>query len=165
MEQISSDSRRAFFLRVIAPDEPLDPPFDGHLYPALIWATQPTSDAQKRRITDALIAGGCRYVVCGGVEANAWEDAADDAYLAQELPEPVPDEHFVMTTSHRGEPEDEVAHFFVHNTSFGAHNFTRYLVLIIGADDDVPARLTEAVRAEMDPHPLARTLSRERERV
>jgi hypothetical protein len=155
MQQIASDSRRAFFLRVLAPGEPLGSPFGGEPYPALVWATQPTSGEQRQRIADALIASGCRYVVCGGVESDAWEDAADCAYIGQDLPEPVPNALFVMTTSHRDESESEVAHFFVRDTSFGGHDFMRYLVLMIGMDEDVQARLAAAVRAEAGPHPLA----------
>lgn len=149
MEQIASDSDRAFFLRVLAPDEELGSPFDGESYPVLIWATQRTSAAYKQRVAEALIASGCRYVVCGGVESEPWEDAADEAYVMQDLPEPVPDERFVMTTSHRGEPEDEVAHFFVHATRMH-REYPRYIVLMIGADDGVQARLTEAVREEVE---------------
>jgi hypothetical protein len=59
------------------------------------------------------------------------------------------------SVSHLGEREDEVAHFSAHNTNFGAHDFTRYLMLMIAADEDVQARLTETVRAEVGPHPLA----------
>jgi hypothetical protein len=149
MEQIASDARRAFFVRALAPGEEFAPPFDGEPYAALVWATTRRMPAtQKQRIATALIASGCRYVVCGGAESESWEEAADDAYLAQDLPEPVPDEQFVMTSSHPREPEDEVAHFFVHAT--GMHrDFARYLVLLIGADDGVRARLTAAVREEV----------------
>lgn len=153
MERIASDARRTFHLGVLPPDEVPDPPFDGERYPVLVWATRPTTDVQKQRIARALIASGCRYVVCGGVESDAWEDAADRAYLEQDLLEPVPDDRFVMTTSHHGEPEDEVAHFFVHNTCFGDHDFTRYLVLLIGADDGVQTRLAAAVRAVVEGAP------------
>lgn len=149
MEQIASDSRRAFFLRVLAPGEAFASPFDGEPYAALVWATRRVPAAQKQRIATALIASGCRYVVCGGVESESWEEAADDAYLAQDLPEPVPDELFVMTSSHSREPEDDVAHFFVHAT--GMHrDFARYLVLLIGAEDGVRTRLTAAVREEVE---------------
>lgn len=151
MERIAWDARRTFHLRVLMPDQAPDPPFDGEPYPALVWAARPTTDAQKQRIAQALIASGCRYVVCGGEESEAWEDAADHAYLLQDLPEPVPDDRLVMTTSHRGEPEDEVARFFVHDTCFGDHVFTRYLVLLVGADDAVRARLAAAVREAVDP--------------
>ncbi|HEX6371834.1 MAG TPA: hypothetical protein VF006_23125 [Longimicrobium sp.] len=149
MERIASDRRRAFFLRVIEPDEAPEPPFGGEPYAALVWAARRTSDAQKQRTAQALIASGCRYVVCGGVESDAWEDAADGAYLEQDLPEPVPHALFVTTTSHRGEPEDEVVFFLINNTSAGGHGFSRYLVLLIGADDGVRERLTAAVRAQV----------------
>ncbi len=95
------------------------------------------------------IATGCRYVVCGGVESEAWEDAADDAYLAEDSPEPVSDELFVMTTSHPGEPADEAAFFFVHNTRFGDHDFAHHPVLMVGEDAAMRGRLVAAIRGEI----------------
>jgi hypothetical protein len=152
MERIASDAGRTFHLGVLIADEVPDPPFDGEPYPVLVWATRPTTDARKQCIAQALIASGCRYVVCGGVESGTWEDAADDAYLQQDLPDPVPDDRFVMTTSHPGQPEDEVAHFFVRATALH-REFSRYLVLLIGADDPVQARLTAAIRVVVaEPH-------------
>ena len=133
---------------MLAPDEPLDPPFDDQPYAALVWATVPTTDARKQRIADALIASGCRYVVCGGVEPDSWEEAADAAYLAQDLSEAEFAERHVTTTSHRGETEGEVAFFFVHCAFIEGDDFASCLVLLIGADDRVQARLTAAVRAE-----------------
>jgi hypothetical protein len=150
MEQIASDGRRTVFLRMMAPDDALDSPFGGELYPVLVWATVDTSAEYKQRLCESLVATGCRYVVCGGAECWVWEHAADRAYIEQELPEPVPDEQFVMTTSHRNEPPDEVAFFFVHNTSFGEHDFTRYLVLMIGEDERVREALNAAVRHELE---------------
>jgi hypothetical protein len=147
MQQIASDGSRAFFLHALEPRDELPPPFGGEPYAALVWATRPTSDAQKQRIAHALIESGCGYVVCGGAQSEAWEEAADDAYLTQDLPDPVPDERFVMTSSHPREPPDEVVHFFVHAT--GMHrDFARYLVLVVGPDEPVQERLTEAVREE-----------------
>jgi hypothetical protein len=149
MERIASDARREFHLRVLGQDEPLAPPFGEVPYAALVWSTRRTSAGQKRRLADRLIASGCRYVVCGGVECESWEDAADCAYIEQDLPEPVPDDRFVMTTSHPREPEDEAAHFFVHATALH-REFSRYLVLMIGADDGVRTRLTGAIRVEVE---------------
>jgi len=155
MEPIASDPRRAFFLRVLGPDEALGSPFGGEPYPALVWATRPAPDAEKRRLADALIATGCRYVVCGGVECWQWEHAADRAFIEQDLPEPQADERFVMTTSHRGEPEDDVAFFFVQNTCFGDHDFARYLVLLVGDHAPTRERLIAAIREHAaGPHPL-----------
>jgi hypothetical protein len=145
MEQIASDSHRAFFFHAMDPADHLPPPSDGEPYAALVWATRPTTDAQKQRIAHALIASGCRYAVCGGAQSEAWEEAADDAYLTQDdLPDPV-----VMTSSHRGEPPDEVAFYLANNTRLH-HEFSRYLVLLVGPDGPAQDRLIEAVRAEVE---------------
>lgn len=149
MEPIASDGRRAFFLRVLAPGEAPAPPFGGDPYPALVWAARRTTPAQKRRLAAALVETGCRYVVCGGAECEAWEEAADDAYLDQDLPDPESTDRLVLTTSHPREPEDEVAFFFVHDTRFGGHDFTRFLVLLIGDDPGARERLAAAIRAEL----------------
>lgn len=145
MQQIASDSQRAFFLHALEPGDELSPPFEGEPYAALVWATRPTSEAQKQRITHALIASGCRYVVCGGAQSEAWEEAADDAYLVADLPQ----DDVVMTSSHRGEPPDEVVFFFANNTRLHGE-YTRYLVLVVGPDEPVQERLTEAVREEAE---------------
>jgi len=121
------------------------PLFDGEPYAALVWATRPTSDAQKQRITHALVASGCRYVVCGGAQSEAWEEAADDAYLLQELPE----DDMVMTTSHRGEPPDEVV-FFLANATRLHRDFSRFLVLLVSPDGPVEQRLIESIREEVE---------------
>lgn len=144
MQQIASDPHRAFFFHAMQPADAL-PPFAGEPYAALVWATCPTSEAQKHRIAQALIESGCRYVVCGGAECEAWEEAADDAYLMQDLP----DDGGVMTTSHRGEAPDEVV-FFLANATRMHRDFSRCLVLLVGPDGPVEERLIESVREEVE---------------
>ncbi|WP_420129964.1 DUF7684 family protein [Longimicrobium sp.] len=145
MQQIATHDRRAFVLHAMEPADALPPLFGDEPFAALVWATRPTSNAQKQRITHALIAGGCRYVVCGGAETDAWEEAADDAYLVLDLP----DDDVVMTSSHRGEPPDEVVFFLVHSARTD-RDFARCLLLVVGADAPVEERLSECVREELD---------------
>jgi hypothetical protein len=149
MEQIASDGRRTFFLRVLAPGEVLDSPFGGDPYPALVWATGRTTEAQKARLCAALIASGCRYVMCGGRESEAWEEAADEAFTAQDLTDAGFRERMVMTSSLVGYPPDEAAFDFIHTTNFGEHDFTRYVVLMIGDDARVRQQLIAAIREEL----------------
>lgn len=146
MERISSTPDRELFLRVMAPGEELGDSFDGDPYPALVWAAAETVEAQKHRLCAELIATGCRYIVCGGHDATAWEEAADEAFAAQDLPDAEFDARHVMTTSHEGEPPGEVARFFVHDTRFGGHDFRHYLVLVIGEDAGMREQLADAVR-------------------
>ena len=150
MEQIASDSQRTFFLRVMQPGEELGSPFGGEPYPALVWATGRTTAAQKHRLCTELIASGCRYVVCGGRECGAWEEAADEAYVAQDLSDAELAEQHVMTSSHEREPADEVAFFFANHTRLGPHDFRRHLVLVIGDDPRARAALVASLREEVD---------------
>lgn len=147
MQQIATDGRRTFFLHALEPADAL-PPFDGEPYAALVWATCPTFEAQKQRIAHALIDSGCAYVICGGAEAEAWEEAVDDACLAQYVAEPGAEDRFVTTTSHRGEPPDQVAAFLVHAAGAGGH-LSRCLVLLVGPDELVEERLIESIRDEV----------------
>jgi 2-polyprenyl-6-methoxyphenol hydroxylase-like FAD-dependent oxidoreductase len=148
MEQIGSDGRRTFFLRALQPGEALDPPFGGAPYPALVWGTDRTTAEQKDRLCTSLIATGCRWVVCAGRESVAWEEAADEAFTTQDLTDDEFRERMVMTSSHQGYTPDEVAFDFVHITGFGSHDFTRYLVLLIGDDAHVREQLVSSIRGE-----------------
>lgn len=150
MERIASSATREFFLRVMAPGESLGAAFEGDAYPALVWAAGRTTPAQKHRLCAELIATGCRYVVCGGRECAAWEEAADDAFAAQDLPDEDFEAGHVMTSSHEYEPPDDVAFYFVNSTNFGGHDFTRYLVLMIGENAVARERLVSAIREEAE---------------
>lgn len=148
MEQIASDGRRNVFLRVLAPGDGVDAPFGGDPYPALVWATRGTTVGQKHRLCASLIASGCRYVTCGGRESAAWEEVVDEAFTAQDLTDAEFRERMVMTSSLVGYPPDEAAFDFIHTTNFGEHDFTRYLVLMIGEDARVRQQLVAAIREE-----------------
>ncbi len=129
------------------PDETLGDPFGGEFYAALVWATRPTTPARKHRVCAALIASGCRYVVCGGRESVAWEEAVDEAFVAQDLSETEFQDRLVMTSSHEREPMREVVFFFTIFTNLGPHNYKRYLVLMIGDDARIQDGLVSTLQA------------------
>ena len=122
-------------------------PFSEGLFPCLVWDHQGRFDkAQQRDVAKALLDAGCRYAVCGGKECEAWHDSFDWEFVERHLndADEVREAEHIMTTWHEGETPDEVAFFFVCNTNFDDHDFTRYLVLHIGADetnDDVDAAI------------------------
>jgi hypothetical protein len=124
------------------------PPLQGVLFPCLIWDhTGEFSHQQRRAVAGLLIEAGCRYVVCGGLHAEAWHDAVDMEFVSRHLDEP--DEArgsvHVMTTWHEGESPDTVASFFVLHTNFGHHGFRHYLVLHVGTGPGI-APLEAAIR-------------------
>lgn len=150
MEIIASDAAREFHLRTVQPGEALGSPFGGEPYPALVWATGRTTASQKGRLCAELIASGCRYAVFGGRECAAWEEAADEAFVAQDLSDEELAERHVTTTSHEREPADDVAFFFANNLMFGPGDFRRHLVLVIGDDPRPRAELVASLREETE---------------
>jgi hypothetical protein len=75
-----------------------------------------------------LIDGGCRYAVCAGRDMIAWHIAFDLASVRADAS----DRDFVMTADHDRESVDDLALFFVCNTSFDDHDFTNLLLLHVG---------------------------------
>jgi hypothetical protein len=126
--------------RAIAVDGPggFVSPFPGALFPCLIWDHEGRfTDADRSAVAKALLEAGCRYAVCGGESCEAWHDAVDTEFVRQHLadPEDVREAVHVMTTWHDGESPDDVAFFFVLNTDFDDHDFSRYLILHVGTGE------------------------------
>jgi hypothetical protein len=123
-------------------------PFPGTLFPCMIWDHNGRfRNAQRAAVANALLQAGCRYAVCGGQDCDAWHIAVDMEFVQQHAgdPDEVREAVHVMTTSHPEENPDDVAFFFVMNTNFDNHDFTRYLVLHVG-DSRVKEEVDAAVR-------------------
>lgn len=134
------DGRSYWALRLGQSDFP-NAPFQGKPYPCLIWNHEDKPASSELALE--LVKSGCRYVVCGGFDSVALEAAVDQAFLSEfGMDEKTWGHDFVMTTAHANEPPDDIAHFFVLNTSFDAHEFTDYLLVHIG--DSAVANALEA---------------------
>ena len=111
-------------------------PFAGTPFPCLVWDHDGRStDEQRLALARQLLDAGCRFVVCGGVNCEAWHDDVDTEFVRRHLgePEDVLDAAHVSTTWHEGESVDEVAFYFVNCTNLHGHDFRRFLVLHVGA--------------------------------
>jgi hypothetical protein len=89
-------------------------------------------------VAEVLLADGCRYAVCAGKQCERWHDIIDEVFVQAHLdqPESALDAAHVITSWHDGETPDEVAFFFILNTSFDGLQFDRYVVLHIGHGSD-----------------------------
>lgn len=65
----------------------------------------------RAEISDWLVRNGCRYMMAWGKECSAWDDSVDWASLEASDFDDVPDEAFMMTTWHEGEPLKDVFWF------------------------------------------------------
>lgn len=140
---------RTLFERAIADSAEHLAPFPGGTFPCLIWDHgMGWSHEERVGLASCLLASGCRYAVCAGVDCEAWHDAVDLAFVrATEAGVAAWDGGFVMTSWHEGESLEDVAFFLVLNTCFDDHDFRQFLVLHIG-DGPLRQPVNAAVMAE-----------------
>jgi len=129
-------------------------PFSGMFFPCMVWDHDGgSSETQRSEVAGRLLDGGCRYVVCGGKDCEAWHDAVDDEIVRRhggDSHDALAAAH-VMTTWHADESPDEVAWFFVRCTNFDDHVYRNYLVLHVGdggTREDVDAAVRRHVLAQ-----------------
>jgi hypothetical protein len=112
-------------------------PFDRGEFAAWILSADPALEpAEQNSIATALIDAGCRFAVSSGYNASSWDGAVDYAYLLRHPGPEVDPANFVMTSWHENESLDEVAEFFVRNTSF--ETFSPKLFVVVGVGVDAP---------------------------
>jgi hypothetical protein len=134
MERVATAGERQVWLHELARPYRLETPFPGEEYVCILFANDETiTPEEQEAISEQLVATGCRYAVCAGHRCSTWDDSVDLAYLATDESFSPPDETFVTTTWHEGEPIEEVLHFGFNLT--GA--FTRFLVLLVGPGAEV----------------------------
>jgi hypothetical protein len=139
MKLILERRGRHYFVEELSTAAAFAPPtWNGAAYACLIWDSHGgATESERTVVAEALLDSGCRYVVCGGLDCEAWHDSVDDAYLVSiiGLAEVAIEPMLVMTTWHTNESEEDVVFFFVHNTDFLDVQM-KYMVLVhIG---DVP---------------------------
>jgi len=141
------------WLITLEPSEAFASPFNAETFVCLVWANQQFEDALWRdRLSSALVAAGCRYAVCAGVDCETWHDAIDSAALAGHSSDAGRDNQFVMTTWHDGEPEEDVVEYFLNSTNFDGHLFSNYLVLVVGGDQALATRLMRLISSRGFAH-------------
>ena len=129
-------------------------PFSGKEYAAMIWVVDTAVVVEEQAsLSKQLVEQGCRYAVCAGHECSTWDDSIDIAFLDTDQNFQPPDERFVLTTWHEGESVEDVAEFFVLNTSFDNFVAKNFLVLFVGRDKELEERAVEAVKSLLYTRP------------
>lgn len=98
--------------------------------PSCFQTMRPLPTLSVRR---SLFSSGCRYGVFAGHACDVWEFALDTDCIESDPDYQPSDEAFTMTTSHEGEPVEDVMFFGLMNTAFGSQEFDRILVLFVGS--------------------------------
>ncbi|MDT9600231.1 DUF7684 family protein [Sphingosinicella rhizophila] len=87
---------------------------------ALIISEVEVAQEWRNRIAHWLLKSGCLYLVAWGVECENWHDTVDWTNLEEFDFGDIPDDRFVMTTWHAGEPLSE-AMWFAGQNAFHPH--------------------------------------------
>lgn len=114
----------------------------------MVFVSDDQIAGQERDIvTRKLFYSGCRYALFAGLESNAWESAIDSACIESSPDHEPLDEAFTITTSHANEAAEDVVFFGLMNTFSEHHEFKRYLILFIGTNMELKAKVVQEVRA------------------
>lgn len=127
-------------------------PFGTKDFALLLFVGDEAVTAEEQAvISDAVVACGCRYAVCAGVDCSSWDTAIDLAYIATDPDFSPDDSAFVMTTWHEDESIEEIAEFLVFSATyegFGDPPPRRYLVACVG-DEAAYVAARDAVREQL----------------
>jgi hypothetical protein len=124
------------------------PPFPGRRYVAIVFVNDETAtDVERQAVTRALFASGCRYGLFAGHACDLWETALDMACIESDPDYQPSDEAFTMTTAHEAESIEDVIFFGLMNTSFGSHDFDRFLILFVGPRAGLREKVESAIRS------------------
>jgi hypothetical protein len=124
-----------------------DAPFVGGDYALLLYVAATDVSAEKQtEISEAIVASGCRYVVCYGHRCSSWDDSIDVASIDAGKAE----SDFVMTSWHEDDTPDDVAFFFWHNTAFDNFTAERKGLFVIGSNSKIEAAIETAVAMSHD---------------
>jgi hypothetical protein len=125
-------------------------PVPGQEFAAWVVASDETlTNDERHTISAQLVAAGCRYAVCSGIDCSGWDDALDWAYLETCADYDPKDENFVMTSWHEDEDIATIANFFAWNMAFDEWVASELIVIAVGGSGDAQAAL-ESTRAILE---------------
>ena len=125
-------------------------PFAGAEFAALIVACDPTiSHDEQSEISRSIVVQGCRWAVCVGNRASTWDDSIDLAYLGTDKNFEPADSTHVMTTWHDEDSPQEIARFFVNDTSFDHFEARNLLIVYLGCDAEIQETFGSAADHEL----------------
>ena len=123
-------------------------PFADERYALWLHVVDPEITKEEREaLCDAIAASPCRYAVTSGQDHDLWHDLLDESYLAKQPDGQPQDEDFLMTAGK--DTAADAAYFLVRLTAYEDFRARRMLVLVVGGDDEEPARVAAPALTEL----------------
>lgn len=125
-----------------------EPPFSGDGYALLLYvAASDVTPEEQIKISEAIIASGCRYAVCYGHRCSSWDDSIDLAAIEAGKE----DKEFVMTTWHEKDSPEDVVYYFWWNTMFDDFVAERMGVFVLGSHARIETELESEITKMNEP--------------
>ena len=123
-------------------------PFAGEEFALLLHvASDDVTPDEQVALSEAIVAEGCRYAICSGFEASAWDDAIDCAFIETVADLDLPGDELDLAGWNEGEELQEVAWSFLWASSCEGFVPRRFLALVLGGGTQDLRALEAAVRS------------------
>jgi hypothetical protein len=110
-------------------------PVAGEVFAALLLVVdRDVTGEEQAAVAASLVAQGCRYAVCAGLNSSSWDDALDEAAVMADI-DGTPSWGFMMTTWHENEPLEDVAAFFLEQALIDDAEPIHRLAILVGNDE------------------------------
>lgn len=123
------------------------PPMEAGPFKAIVVIDEPVTSEWRDLVSEWLVRRGCLYMMAWGQGCTLWDDSVDHANLAEFNYGDIPDDRFVMTTWHDGEPLSEVFWFSSHAAMHPDVELERALIVHIAQSERREQLLAEYDRA------------------
>lgn len=98
-------------------------------------------------VSNWLVHAGCLYMMAWGQDCSLWDDSVDWANMDCFPFEEIPEDRFVMTTWHDGDPLNEVFYFCKHLAVHPAVELPQAILLHIARNESADPMLHAYIRA------------------
>ena len=121
-------------------------PFEGEEFVVLLYVDEKQiTPEEQAKLSDEIVAEGCRYAVCAGHLCSSWDDSIDMADLRRNDME-TNEKTFVITSWHEDESLEDIVFHFLNVTWFDDFVPENFLIAVVGSDPVV----LETIRQEVE---------------
>jgi len=123
-------------------------PFEGEEFVVLLYVDEKLiTPEEQEKLSDEIVAAGCRYAVCAGHQCSSWDDSIDMADLKRNNFE-TNEKTFVMTSWHEEESIEDIVFHFLNVTWFDDFVPENFLVVVVGDDSEVIGNIRQEVETQ-----------------
>ena len=104
-------------------------------FKAIVIADVPVTPERRETISDWLVASGCLYLMTWGYDCGDWAATVARLNRAAHDTEQIPDDHVVITTTHAGEPLENICWYAKYTAMHPCAELRNCVVVHAGSEE------------------------------